>query len=286
MSPAAKAKPRRRSGGQARRPGRPVRRRLARRLPRRGRVAAMLLLLAVAGGTTWLVHGPWLRIVEVAHAGERYTPPAELEAVLAGYVTRPLLAVDSGELEARLRQLPAVADVRIRASLPGRLAVEIVEKQAAATWLTPSARLVVAADGTVIASLPRGDALADDLAPLPAVEDERAASVRLVVGSRIPAAELAAAQRLLELDPRQLGSRNPGFGVLVHEEYGFILLAERPEWRAAMGFYQAAPGETESTAVARLEAQVTALRTLFAERGEGSVGWVDARNPGKVYWAP
>lgn len=286
MSPAAKPKPRRRSGGQARRPGRPVRRRLARRLPRRGRVAAMLLLLAVVGGTTWLVNGPWLRIVEVAHAGERYTPPADLEAVLAGYLSRPLLAVDSGELEARLRELPAVADVRIHATLPGRLAVEIVEKQAAATWLTPTARLILAADGTVIASLPRGDTLADDLAPLPAVEDERAASVRLVVGSRIPAAELAAAQRLVELDPRQLGSRNRGFGLLVHEEYGFILLAERPEWRAAMGFYQAAPGETEATAVARLEAQVAALRTLFVERGEGFVGWVDARNPGKVYWAP
>lgn len=284
MSPAARTKPRR--GGQARRPRAPVRPRLARRLPRRGRVLAVLLLAAVAGGTTWLVHGPWLRIVEVAHAGERYTPAAELDAVLAGYVSQPLLSVDSGVLAERLRTLPAVADVRVRASLPGRLAVEIVEKEPAATWLTPVARLVLAADGTVIASLPRGDALPDDLAALPAVEDARAASRQLTIGSRLPAGELAAARRLLELDPRQLGSRNSAFGLLVQEEYGFILLAAQPEWRAAMGFYQAAPGETEGTAIARLAGQVTALRTLFAERGETSVGWVDARNPGKVYWAP
>lgn len=286
MSPAARPKPRRRGGGHAQRPRRPVRSRLARGMPARGRLAAMLLLVAVVGGTTWLVHGPWLRVAEVAHAGERYTPSADLDAVLAGYVTRPLLAVDSGELEARLRELPAVAAARVHASLPGRLRVEIVEKLAAATWLTPAARLILAGDGTVIASLTRGEALPDDLAGLPAVEDGRAASVQMVVGSRVPAVELAAAQRLLALDPRQLGSRNRGFGVVVDEEYGFILDASSPAWRAALGFYQAAPGETEATAIARLEAQVTALRTLFAERAETAVGWVDARNPGKVYWAP
>jgi len=286
VSPTAKSKPRRRSGGQARRPRSPVRPRLARRLPRGGRVLAVLLLVAAVGGTAWLVNGPWLRIVEVAHAGERYTQAAELDAVLAGYVSRPLLAVDSGELEARLRELPAVADARVSARLPGTLAVEIVEKQPAATWLTPSSRLVLADDGTVIGSLPRTGTLPDELATLPAVEDERAASRQLGIGSQVSATELAAAERLMALDPRQLGSRNRGFGVLVHEEYGFLLLAERPEWRAAMGFYQAAPGETEATAIARLEAQVTALRTLFAERSESGVGWVDARNPGKVYWAP
>jgi len=286
MSASAKPKPRRRSGGQARRPRRPVRRRISRRLPRRGRVLAFLLLVAAATGTAWLVNGPWLRIAEVAHAGERYTPVAELDAVLAGYLSRPLLAVDSGELEARLRELPTVADVRVSVQLPGTLAVEIVEKRPAATWLTPTSRLVLADDGTVIGSLPRTGRLPDDLAALPAVEDERAASRQLGIGSQVPATELAAAERLMALDPRQLGSRNRSFGVLVDEEYGFILLAERPEWRAAMGFYQAAPGETEASAIARLEAQVTALRTLFAERLETAVGWVDARNPGKVYWAP
>jgi hypothetical protein len=246
----------------------------------------MLFLVAVAGGMAWLVNGPWLRIAEVAHAGERYTPAAELDAVLAGYLSRPLLAVDSDDLEARLRDLPAVAEVRISARLPGTLTVEIVEKQPVATWLTPAARLVLAADGTVIGTLPRGASLGGELAALPEVEDGRSASRPLGVGSRVPPEELAAARRLLALDPRQLGSRNDGFAVMVHEEYGFLLIAERPEWRAAMGFYQAAPGETEAAATARLAAQVTALRTLFEERSETSVGWVDARNPGKVYWAP
>jgi hypothetical protein len=282
----AKPKPRRRSGGHASRPRRALKPRLAARLPSRGRIAAMLVFTALVAGLVMLVNGPWLRVTQVAHAGERYTPATALEDVLADYIAQPLLALDSGGLEARLRQLPAVADVRISARLPGTLQVEVVEKAPAATWLTSDARLVLAEDGTVIGSLPRDETPPDELATLPVVEDQRPDSRRLEVGGAIPAAELAAARRLLALDPRQLGSRNRAFMVVVSEEYGFILLASQPAWRAALGFYQAAPGETEEMAVARLEAQVTALRTLFAERLERTVGWVDARNPGKVYWAP
>ena len=282
----AKPKARRRSSGHANRPRGALRPRLAARLPSRGRIGAMLLFTALVGGLVLLVNGPWLRVAQVAHAGERYTPAAALDEVLSAYLSRPVLALDSRDLQARLSALPAVAEVRVSASLPGTLQVEVVEKAPAATWLTPDARLVLAEDGTVIGMLPPGAVLPDDLAALPAVEDERSESRRLEVGGAIPATELAAAKRLLALDPRQLGSRNHAFEVVVSEEYGFILLASQPAWRAALGFYQAAPGETEEMAIARLEAQVTALRTLFAERRERAVGWVDARNPGKVYWAP
>jgi hypothetical protein len=246
----------------------------------------MLLFTALVAGLVLLVNGPWLRVTQVAHAGERYTPAAALDEVLADYLSRPMLGLDSGGLEARLRELPAVADVRVSTSLPGTLQVDVVEKAPAATWLTPAARLILAEDGTVIGTLPRGGEQPAELAELPMVEDQRSDSRRLAVGGALPAAELAAAKRLLALDPRQLGSRNKSFAVVVSEEYGFILLATQPAWRAALGFYQAAPGETEEMAVARLESQVTALRTLFAERRERAVGWVDARNPGKVYWAP
>jgi hypothetical protein len=280
------ASPRRRSGGHATRPRRPLRPRLGRRLPSRGRILAILAFTALVAGLVALVNGPWLRVVQVAHAGERFTTAEELESVLTGYVSRPLLAVDSREVEARLRELPAVADVQVSARLPGTLAVEIVEKAPAAMWITPDARLVLAEDGTVIGRLPRGAEPPDELHGLPSIEDQRSVSRRLEVGGSIPAAELAAAKRLLALDPRLLGSTNDSFGVVVSEEYGFILMASRPAWRAAMGFYQAAPGETEEMAVARLDAQVTALRTLFGQRREIGIGWVDARNPGKVYWAP
>jgi hypothetical protein len=44
------------------------------------------------------------------------------------------------------------------------------------------------------------------------------------------------------------------------------------------------PRETAAEADARLERQVTAVRTLFASRPEAEIGWVDVRNPGKVYF--
>jgi hypothetical protein len=37
---------------------------------------------------------------------------------------------------------------------------------------------------------------------------------------------------------------------------------------------------------ADIDAQVAAVRTLFAAHRENTIGWVDVRNPGKVYWRP
>ncbi len=276
----------RRGAGHAARPRQPVRARLATRLPSRSRIGAVLLFAALVAGLVTLVNGPWLRVARTAHAGERYTPPEQLQAVLAAYVGRPLLTLDSAEIAGRLAQLPAVAEARVSARLPDGLEVTVVEKRPAATWFTPAARLVLASDGSIIGSLPRVAELPRELARLPAIDDLRTASRSLAVGAAVPLAELRAAERLLELDPELLGSRADRFGVRVDDEYGFMLVAERPGWEAALGFYQAAPGETEAEAMARLDAQVAAVRTLFAERPERLVGWVDARNPGKVYWAP
>ena len=195
----------------------------------------MLLFAVLLVGTVTLLNGPWLRISQVAHGGERYTPASQLEAILAEYLDRPILAFDSAGLEARLLGLPAVAEARVRPLLPGRLSVEITEKQPAITWLTPAARLVLANDGAVIGSLDRGAELPAELASLPAIDDQRPQSRRIGIGSRVPAAEVAAALRLLDVDPELVGSRASRFGARIHEEYGFILVSTAPAWRAAMG---------------------------------------------------
>ncbi len=280
------ARPRRRGSGHASKPRKAVRARLALRLPSRGRIGALLLFAALVGGLVTLVNGPWLRVARTAHAGERYTPAEQLDAVLSGYLGRPLLALDSAALEGQLRSLPAVAEARVSGQLPDGLAVTIVEKRPAATWQTAVARLVLAPDGKVIGSLPRDGELPRELRDLPAVDDRRSASRSLGVGADVPLAELRAAERLLSLDPELLGSRARTFTVRIDDEYGFVLAPDQPTWEAALGFYQAAPGETQEEAMGRLEAQVAAVRTLFAERSERTVGWVDARNPGKVYWTP
>ena len=68
------------------------------------------------------------------------------------------------------------------------------------------------------------------------------------------------------------------------DEYGFRIASAAQAWEIALGVYGRDPNETPAEADARLERQVTAVRTLFAARPEAELAWVDVRNPGKVYF--
>lgn len=286
MSRSTGARPRRRTSGHARRPSRPVRQRLRGRLPSASRTFAALAFVALVAGFVTLVNGPWLRVSQVAAAGTHFTSRGTLDTLLDPYRGSSLLLLDSGALVDRLRALPAVADAAVAARLPDRLEVQLTEKAPAYTWMTRAAWLVVAADGAVVASLEADSELPDELAALPQVDDQRSASRRVAPGDALPAPELAMAQRLLALDPKLIGSASDHLELRIDDEYGFILVSAAPPWEAALGFYRLDPEESQATADARLESQVAAIRTLFSTRPEAGVRWVDARNPGKVYWAP
>jgi hypothetical protein len=279
-------RPRKRPVGHARRSKPALSRRVGRRLPGSGRILALVLFAVLIGTGVTLVNGPWLRVARLAHAGERYTPAATLDEVLAAYRGVPLLAIDSRVVAERLRSLPAVASAEVSAVLPDELRVTIVEKQPAFTWITSALRLIGAADGTLIAELPLDAEVPVELAALPAIDDQRRHSRQLIMGDVIPADELGFALRLVDVEPALLGSASSGLSVRIDAEYGFILVSALPAWQAALGFYGLDPAGDEVAPEARFEQQAAAIRTLFAGQPEGSVRWVDARNPGKVYWAP
>lgn len=279
-------RPRRRSVGHARRPSPPLRRRLGARLPSRGRLLALLVFVAALSGLVMLVYGPWLRITSVDHAGQRYTSVGELDAMVEAYRGTSLLSVDTEALRARLTALPTVADATVQTLIPGQLRVAITEKSPAFVWRTSAVQLISASDGTVLAELALSSVLGGELAELPQVSDERVASRGLTIGDVLPAAELRVAERLVALDPDLIGSRSRQLSVSVDDELGFLIASLQPPWQAAMGFYELDPREDRAAAEARLERQLAAIRTLFAEQGEQDVSWLDARNPGKVYWAP
>jgi cell division septal protein FtsQ len=283
---ATKARQRRRSGGHARRPGTPLRRRIGSRLPSGGRVLALLIFATAVAGLVAAVNGPWLRITTVGHTGQRYTSTLALDAIMAGYRGQSLLGVDAEALQTRLTSLPAVADASVSMRLPGEMAVAITEKPPAFVWRTPAVQLIGAADGTVIAELPLDTELGADLRGLPAVGDERQASRGWTVGDVLNDAEVRVALRLVALDAQLIGSQTKGLTVSVDEEFGFTIASSQPAWLAAMGFYELDPREDRAAADARLERQLAAIRTLFSGRNERAVSWLDARNPGKVYWAP
>ncbi|HEX2221741.1 MAG TPA: FtsQ-type POTRA domain-containing protein, partial [Candidatus Limnocylindria bacterium] len=258
--------------------------RIARRLPRPGRMLAAFLAAATLAGLVALVSGPWLRVAGVGWRGERLTPSDAIADRLVPLHGAPLLAVDTTTLAARLETLPAVADARVRALLPGRVDVTLTEKRPELVWQTRGARFLGAADGTLLVSLPVDAPLTGELAAMPRVVDARRASRYLEVGDVLPATLLDTARRLASLDPARLGSAAGSLALKIEDEHGFVLVPRGVPWRAAFGFYGAEPGETADEVAARVERQVTAVRTLFATHPESTVGWVDARNPGKVYF--
>jgi cell division septal protein FtsQ len=275
------ARPRNR---MARRTGVPLRRRLGSRLPSLGRVVAFLAAACATAALVALASGPWLRVAEVDWDGGRYTPSALLEDALEDERGRAVLAVDTVAVRDRLEALPSVVEASVSASLTGGLTASIVEARPAFVWQTSRARLVGAEDGTLFAIVAREGRLPKELAGLPSVADERVEGRLLAVGDRVPAALLRTAKALAAIDPAELGSNARRFSVAVDDDYGFRLRSASPEWEVAFGVYGLDPRETAAAADARLERQVTAVRTLFATRDEAEIGWVDVRNPGKVYF--
>ncbi|HET6745782.1 MAG TPA: FtsQ-type POTRA domain-containing protein, partial [Candidatus Limnocylindria bacterium] len=240
---AAKLRQRRRSSGHARRPRTPLRRRIGGRLPSAARLLALLIFVGAVAGLVVAINGPWLRITTVAHAGQRYAPVQELDAIMDGYRGASVLSIDSEALQKRLTALPAIAEASVTVSLPGDLRVELSEKAPAFVWRTSAVQLIGAADGTILAELPLDAELDQDLGGLPGVTDARRASRGWTVGDVVNDAEVRVALRLVALDPDLIGSRSRSLTVSVDDQFGFMLASSQPVWRAAMGFYELDPRE-------------------------------------------
>jgi cell division septal protein FtsQ len=277
---------RRRPSAHARRPGPTLRKRVRRALPAPGRIAAGLLAAVLVGGLLALINGPWLRVARVSWAGERYTPGTHLQRALASLDGTALLTVDATAVAAELARLPAVSRVTVEAVLPDLVRVRIVEKEAAFVWQTSAVRLIGVEDGTLIGQIALKADLPADIAALPLIDDRRLESRDIIVGDRIDAGTLAAALRLSAVEPAALGSSAADLDLRLTDDDGFLLVSLAPAWLADFGLYPDGDAGQAATLDELIEAQVAAVRTLFSLEPEGTVGWVDARDPRRVYWRP
>jgi POTRA domain, FtsQ-type len=271
-------------GRQARRPGIPLRRRLAVRLPPIRRLLTGVASVAVVAGLVALLNGPWLRVHAIEWSGGTYTPDHDVASVLEGAQGRSALAVDTAALREQLAEVPSVAEAQVTTSLAGTVSATVTEKEVAVVWDTGRARFLVAADGIVFAALPPEGEPGPGLVGLPRIADERGTARRMAVGDDVGDGLLASVIRVVAIDPALLGSSADELAVRLDDEFGFRLVAADRGWEAALGVYGTDPRETDAEAAARLERQVTAVRTLFSNRPEADIGWVDVRNPGKVYF--
>ena len=257
---------------------------MAGRMPPLRRLVAALAAGAAIAVLIALLNGPWLRVDELSWDGLHYTDRDDLARVLGEERGRSILAVDSAAVASALERLPAVDDATVHASLPGHLRADVVERTPVFVWRTSQARLIGAADGTLFAAFGPDASLPPPLATLPFIDDRRELSRLITVGDVIPAGYVDVANRLTAIDGAAIGSSATGMNVRIDDTYGFQLVSGEVGWRVAFGFYAADPDVPASDVGARIDDQVAAVRTVFAAESETGISWVDARNPGKVYF--
>ncbi|WP_338695657.1 FtsQ-type POTRA domain-containing protein [Streptomyces sp. Q6] len=93
-------------------------------------VTGVLLVLIGAGGI-WLLYGSqWLRVERVTTSGTDVLTPAEVREAAAVPVGSPLISVDTGAIEDRLRRkLPRIDSVDVVRSWPHGIGLKVTERK-------------------------------------------------------------------------------------------------------------------------------------------------------------
>lgn len=191
--------------------------------------------------------------------GLTFTDEDAVEAALAGARAENLFGLSTGPLVAALESMPTVESAQVQIQLPGTLAVTIDEREPVLVWAAGQDRFLVDKDGVLFATLSSPPPAA--AAKLPVVEDRRAASRLLAVGSSLDPVDLDAATRLASLAPKDIGSSAVGLAVTVSDENGFVVSAAPSAWTAIFGFYTPSLRTT-----ALIPEQVRLLRSLLVGR--------------------
>jgi hypothetical protein len=178
-----------------------------------------------------------------------------------------LFEIATEPLEARIREIPAVAAAEISLGLPDTVAVRIEERVPILVWKIGARRLLVDNTGLLFARLDKSSSV--PVADLPVIDDQRAKSPKLGVGESLSPVDLDAATRLASLTPAAVGSAATGLSVGVTDGNGFVLSSFPESWIAVFGFYTPSLRTTEL-----VPGQVQALREVMIQFGEPTVATV------------
>ncbi len=189
----------------------------------------------------------------------RFTDPAAVEAALAPARGRNLFAIDTEPLEAVLEGLATVATARVTVELPDTLLVAIRERTPILVWQIGERRFLTDDAGFLFATLE--DEAAGEAETLPVIEDQRAGSAGLALGSHLAPTDLDAATRLGSLVPGDVGSIADRLTVALTDENGFVVRTRPTSWSAIFGFYTAS-----LRTPTLIPGQVRLLRSLLAGR--------------------
>ncbi len=254
----------RRPGGPGRRT-RPIRRSSAGLSPARaGSILAMLLSAgAIYGLATTSTFGYSKLVIE----GTSIVGDGAVREELELPEGQNLFEITSEPLEARLREIPAVANAEVSVGLPDTVRVRIDERQPLLIWRVGERHWYVDRTGFLFAQVPENRP--ESAAKLPIVSDDRAESRSFRVGRSIDPVDLDVATRLGSLTPAEVRSSAAGLAVGVTDENGFVLSSSPKSWVAVFGFYGRSLRTPDLVA-----GQVQLLGSLLAEAGEANVALV------------
>jgi len=252
----------RRAGGPGRRTRR-IRRASAGLTPTRAGAALAMLVsaLAVYGLSATSAFG----FARLQIEGTTITTEQVVRERLGLAEGENLFEIATEPLEARIREIPAVAAAEISLGLPDTVAVRIEERVPILVWKIGARRLLVDNAGLLFARLDESASAAD----LPVIDDKRAASPKLGVGKSLTPVDLDAATRLASLTPAAVGSAATGLTVGVTDGNGFVVSSVPESWIAVFGFYTPSLRTTEL-----VPGQVQALREVMIKFGEPTVATV------------
>ena len=223
------------------------------------RAGAALALLASAGAIYGVGASSAFQYARLQLEGAVYTDPAAAEVAVAGARGENLFRLSTAPLEAALGTLPTVDEASVRAELPGTLVVTLRERVPVLVWRVGARRYLADGSGNLFGRL--GDDPPTEAAALPVIDDRRAASAGLSVGTRLDPQDVDAATRLASLVPGDVGSAANALHVRVTDENGFVVRADPQGWIAIFGFYTPSLRTTDL-----IPGQVRLLRSLLIGR--------------------
>ncbi|MFJ5528491.1 cell division protein FtsQ/DivIB [Streptomyces sp. NPDC093261] len=182
---------------QQRESGPPFPPRLGRLRRLRMLIILLVLLLLAGGGSIWLLYGSsWLRVQRVSVSGTRVLTPAQVRGAAGVRLGAPLISLDTGAIEARLRRrLPRIDTVDAVRSWPHGIALNVTERTPVLLIRDGAKYVEVDREGmrfATVAQAPKG-VPALELAPPPSSGPRRFGTDRLVreavhVAQAVPAA--------------------------------------------------------------------------------------------------
>ncbi len=221
-------------------------------------------MLAAAGITYGVGASTAFAVHRVDVFGASLTAEADVRSAAGITDGTNLFLLATDDVRRRIEALPTVAATSVDAGLPDTVAIRITEREPILAWAVGERRLLVDRDGRIFADLPaRPDdpRVADQLAALPVVHDDRPEGAALTVGSSLDGVDFDVARRLGSLHPADVGSAATALEIDVADPDGFVLTPARGAWSAIFGIYT--PTLRPPTMI---PGQVRLLRSLLAGR--------------------